>query len=74
MSRYDLHTTTESMYGKRSRKTQNAVDMARLVRTLQSTLEDVGMLESYDVDDINNVYYALVTTLPKEAQEELRHG
>ena len=69
-----IYTTPEMIQGKRSEKTQAGVDAARLIRTMEHLIDDECGLSDDDKTEIANVYYVFVDKLPKEAQEELRHG
>ncbi len=55
-------------------KHEQAAKMCRLVRELEQLLEDQGLITSTDHDQIANVYYEFLATLPQKVQEDLRHG
>jgi len=71
---YNMHTSTEMIMGKRGKKTQAAVDAIRLITIMRDIMEENGLLDNQDLDDVSNVVCTLAPHLPKEAQEELRHG
>lgn len=55
-------------------KVQAQINMMRLVRFLQATLEENELINSADIDQINNVYYEVLESMPKYAKDDLLHG
>ena len=58
-------------------KTQRAMATLRLMKDMRQTIEDSSDLEiseNFDFGTFDDTYYDMLATLPKYAQEELRHG
>ena len=53
-------------------KWEAATAMLRLVRALEARLEDAGT--PADHEEIDNVYYTYLATLPEKVREEVREG
>ena len=73
MRAFDLYTT-DTMLDGRPAKIQRGIDAARMINIMKNALDEAGLLETKDFDDIANVLFGFEATLPKYAQEELRHG
>lgn len=55
-------------------RVQAQINALRLIRQLQAALEENELINSSDIDQINNVYYTMLGGLPMYAQEDLRYG
>jgi hypothetical protein len=55
-------------------KWESAATMVRLVKELVQKLEDGEELTSGDQDQVNDILYPFIASLPKKVQEDLRQG
>jgi hypothetical protein len=55
-------------------KWEAAARMERLVRELAERLDEAGLLEPGDDDQIMNAVYEFRATLPRKVQDDLLHG
>lgn len=65
---------TDYVIGAGLEKHEHAIRILRLVRDLEDRLQENGLINEGEKEQIANAYYGFLGSLPKKVSEEMRHG